>query len=178
MIKVFLAYLFLFLSLIIFIIYLITEKINSLFVNNLLFSSSAIILLISVILFKIILSKNKKVTVTKSNKNQFKTVLEIDYQDLIITTNIITQSEEKDFEDVDINRVDRFLKLSRKKISNENRIYLSTILYVSKKEKKKYQSQKINLDKKTLEVKLYIQKKIYLYISDTSYFFDLNFLNN
>lgn len=179
--KVIFAYLCLFLSLTLFIINVLAQIIGiEWFYNDLLFYISAIILLVSILLFRNLLNPNKKKVVSEINRNQYNKFIEVDYQDIIIKgSNYHNKGIKKDFEDIDFSRADTLFSSRRNKNINEYNICNSFIIYKSKKNKE-YLSQNINLDSKTLDIKLYIQKKIKLYINDNNgdYFFDLNFLNN
>lgn len=178
--KIVLAYFCLGFSLILFISYFLSKSFVSENVSDVLFYSSAIILGVCIILFRILINGNKKIKAYKTIKAPFDRVLEISYNDLLINSKNFDYNRVKtDYEDFDFDRADIVLS-NRNTSKSIEHFTRCTIQYNSKNDKKIYFSDKINLDNKTLEIKLYLQKKVKLYINDKngSYYFDLDFLNN
>ncbi len=167
------AYLLLGVSLIFFLGYFVSKKLNFVYYSDSLFWLSAITLIISLLLFRKINLDYKIDYSTKPNGNYDK-ILSIKIDDLIIRKNNDFEKEKQDdYDDVNFFRIDTIIKHKENKISNTCYIYY-------KYGDVNYISRPIFFDIKALQLKLFLKKEINLYIDikNKSYFFDLTFLNN
>lgn len=168
------AYLSLFVSLILFLAYFIINRFNLAFNSNILFYLSAIILLVSIFLFNKLNIKQPDIFIKKSGT--YDEVLKIRYDKLQIKKLTYGKSENNyEYDDIDFNRVDLLFSHD----VNSKHLNRCFIVYVSETIKNSYYSQPLNIDIKTLEIKLYQKKHINIYIDTISgnYFFGLDFLN-
>ncbi len=166
------AYFSLVISIILFLTYLIIERFDLKFNEDIFFYLSAVILLISIVLFRKLNTEQAIFSPKKGGK--YDEVLSVKYDELLIKTIDKKNENENDYDDIDFNRIDSLLAHD----SNNKYFRRYFIVYVSKTKKRSYYSQPLNIDIKTLEIKLYLEKNINLYLDTMSgdYFFGLDFL--
>ncbi|WP_157208259.1 hypothetical protein [Mariniflexile maritimum] len=166
------AYFSLVISIILFLTYLIIKIFDLKFNEDILFYLSAVILFVSIVLFRKL--NTEEVIFLSKKEGKYDEVLRIKYDELLIKTIDKKNDNENAYDDIDFNRIDSLLVHD----SNNKYIRRYFIVYVSKTKKRSYCSQPLNIDIKTLEIKLYLEKNINLYIDTMSgnYFFGLDFL--
>lgn len=171
--KVKIAFTLIFISILIFFAYLVTSLLNER-ISNVLILILLLLSLIIIILFKVI---NTRKHIYNDVNNNFKhdLALIIDVENLQLKTQMISLSEDYDEEDIELKRLDTVF---RKKNNIDSSLINRTYIFY-KKNDMIYISSPLNIDLKTLEIKLYMRKKVELLIDSKSkkYMFNLYFLN-